>query len=136
MAQVKRVFGARVAVDAGKQHIGPVIKNGLGAVAMVVVHVQHGHARQASIAQVLGRQGGVVEKAVDVAATAIEPKIGNNINNVNEFIIKPPPKLLQSKGPHQQKSTLHNYEQNRFAPHGEVNLSSLLTERLRALLHQ
>ena len=64
MAQIKRIFGTRVAVDAGKEHVGAVIKNRLGAVAVVVIHVQHRNPFQALVAQVLGRQRGVIDKAV------------------------------------------------------------------------
>jgi hypothetical protein len=51
-------------VDAGKENVWALVKDTLRAVAVVVVHIQHRNARQAGIAQVLGRQGCVVEKAV------------------------------------------------------------------------
>ena len=51
-------------MQAGKKHVRAVIKNGLCAVAVVVVHVQNCHALQDAVAQVLRGQGGVVQKAV------------------------------------------------------------------------
>ena len=63
----------RVTVEAGKQHIGPVIKEGLRAVAVVVVNVQHRHALQGAVAQVLRGQRGIVQKSV--AAEEIRPGV-------------------------------------------------------------
>ena len=73
MAEEEGVFGARVAMDAGEKHIRPVVKNGLRAVAVVVVHVQHRHSVHAGIAQVLRRQCGVVQEAI--AAEKISPRM-------------------------------------------------------------
>jgi hypothetical protein len=62
--QEERVLGMRVAMDAGEEDIGAVIEDGLGAVAVVVVDVQDGDARQALVAQRLRRQRRVVQEAV------------------------------------------------------------------------
>ena len=64
MPQKEGVFGAGVAVDGGGEHIAALIKHGLRAVAVVVVHIEHGHARQAAIAQGLGGHRRVVDEAI------------------------------------------------------------------------
>ena len=51
-------------MQADEQHVGALVKNALRAVAVVVVHIEHGHACGAAIAQGLGRHRGVVQKAV------------------------------------------------------------------------
>ena len=51
-------------MDADEQHVGAVVEDGLRAVAVVVVDIQHRHARCAAVAQGLRGHGGVVEKAV------------------------------------------------------------------------
>ena len=73
MAQIKGVFGARIAVDAGEEDVGPVIKDGLGAIAVVVIHIQHCHFLYTRIAQLLGGQRRVVKKAV--AAKEIHARV-------------------------------------------------------------
>ncbi|MDT4869556.1 hypothetical protein FQZ97_1045930 [compost metagenome] len=64
MAQEEGVLGHRVAVDGDREHIGSLIEDGLRAVAVVVVHIQHRHLRVARIAQRLRGDGRVVQEAV------------------------------------------------------------------------
>ena len=64
MAQVERIFGARIAMNTDKQHIGAVIKNALRAVTVVVVHVKHSHTGCALVAQRLRSHSRVVQKTV------------------------------------------------------------------------
>src|SRR5689334_23863785 len=45
MAEVERILGERVAVQAGEGHVGAPVEDGLRAVAVVVVHVEDGDAR-------------------------------------------------------------------------------------------
>ena len=48
------VFEARIAVDRGEQHIGAVVEDVLGAVAMVVVDVEDRHPPGAPVEEGLG----------------------------------------------------------------------------------
>ncbi len=64
MAQVERVLGARVTMDRDGEDVGALVEQALRAVAVVVVHIEHRHARHAGIAQRLCGQRRVVEKAV------------------------------------------------------------------------
>ena len=65
VAQVIGVLGVRIAVDAGELHVGALVEDGLGAVAVVIVDVEHGHAiDDARVAQRLCGNGRVVEEAV------------------------------------------------------------------------
>ena len=47
-----------------EQHVCPAPENALGAVAVVAVDVEDGHALRAPVAQALGGEGGVVEVAM------------------------------------------------------------------------
>ena len=51
-------------MDAGEKHIGAFVKNRLRAIAVVVVHVQHGHALKATVTQVLRSQRRVIQETV------------------------------------------------------------------------
>ena len=64
VAQKERVFGVRVSVDAGEEHIGPVVEDGLRAVAVVVIDVEHGNAWYAAVPQCLRRQRRIVHETV------------------------------------------------------------------------
>ena len=64
MAQVERVFGARVAMQAHEEHVRALVEEALRPVAVVVVHIQHRHAPTPLRAQRLRRHGGVVQEAV------------------------------------------------------------------------
>ena len=64
VTQEERVFREGVAVDGDAQHIGALVEDGLGAVAVVVVHIEDGHALATQVPQRLCCHGGVVEKAV------------------------------------------------------------------------
>ena len=64
IAEIVGIFGVRIAVDAGELHIRALVEDGLRAVAVVVVDVEHGDALHARVAQRLRGNGGVVEEAV------------------------------------------------------------------------
>ncbi|MCY1362044.1 hypothetical protein D9M69_487430 [compost metagenome] len=51
-------------MQAGEVHVAAFVEDGLRAVAVVVVDIEHGHALDARIAQRLRGDGGVVDEAV------------------------------------------------------------------------
>ena len=51
-------------MEVADEHVGPVVKNALRAVAVVVVDIKNGNAGRTGVAQGLGRHGCVVQKAV------------------------------------------------------------------------
>ena len=64
VAEIKRVFAARVGVDGGEQHVVALVKDALRAVAVVVVDIKDGDLAGAVVEQMLRGQGRVVEKTV------------------------------------------------------------------------
>jgi hypothetical protein len=53
MAQIERVFVARIGVDGDEQHIVAVVEDALRAVAVVVVEIEDGDAARAVVEHVL-----------------------------------------------------------------------------------
>ena len=64
MAQVERVLGTRVSMDADHQYLRALIEDALSTVALVVVHVQHRHAAAATAQQGLGGHSRIVDEAI------------------------------------------------------------------------
>ena len=63
VAGEKRIELRRIAVQRDRHHIAALVENSLGAVSMVHVHIDDGDPGGAVVAAILGRDGGVVEKA-------------------------------------------------------------------------
>jgi hypothetical protein len=55
---------ARIAVQGAVQHIGALVKNILSAVAVVKIHIQNRDPPMTLIAQILSRDGRVIQEAV------------------------------------------------------------------------
>ena len=64
MAEAEQVLGHRIAVDRDREHVVAGVEDGLRAVAVVVVDIEHGHAPGAAIAQGLRGERGVVQEAI------------------------------------------------------------------------
>ncbi len=64
MAQIVRKLHFRVRMDRQELDVGPVIKDRLGSIAVVIVHVKNRDLAHALIAQMLGCDCGIVQEAV------------------------------------------------------------------------